>query len=166
MASQHSERVVGRPIGLKHAWPGAAARGLVRTLIIAGALLSAAACRPLYLPLIPDPPPYEAGVRVADFEAVLDLAGRPTLQLSLADLTESGWLAVQWLAPTGREVASESVWAEQRQAEDEEGSPVAAGSTNTIVFVLPADVVLTPGEWRAVVSFGGQLLRQFRFDVD
>jgi hypothetical protein len=33
------------------------------------------------------------------------------------------------------------------------------------VFDLPDDVEVVPGEWRAVVSVDGVLLRQFRVDV-
>lgn len=128
----------------------------VRIFALLAVTVALAACRPLYLPLIPDPPPYESGVRVASFQAEPDSTGRPRLELSLTDLKEAGWLAVQWLAPSGREMASESSWVE----------PVEEGVTPLTVFVLPDDISLTPGEWRAVVSINGQLLRQFRFEVE
>jgi hypothetical protein len=121
-------------------------------LLLAVVVVVMAACRPLYLPLVPEPPPYEPGVRVATFSAQLGAAQRPLLELTLADVSAAGWLAVQWMAPSGRQVASGSVWLTPEE-------PAAR-------FVLPEDVALTPGEWRAVVSFGSTLLRQFTFVIE
>ena len=53
-------------------------------LAVLGVVLSA--CMPLYLPPVPDPPPFEAGTRVVAFTAELNAAGRPSLELTLADL--------------------------------------------------------------------------------
>ena len=119
-------------------------------LIVLGLALSA--CMPLYLPPVPDPPPFEAGTRFAAFTAEVNAAGRPSVELTLADLHAPGWLAVQWMAPDNREAASDSVW--------------VAPDTPTVTFVLPADVDLRPGEWRAVVSLGRLLLRQFLLVVE
>ncbi|NLG07889.1 MAG: hypothetical protein GX560_01345 [Deinococcales bacterium] len=125
----------------------------VRPRLLAGLALALllVACRPLYLPPVPEPPPFEPGSRVAAFDAGLE-AGRPRLEVELADVTEAGWLAVQWLAPNGREAASGSVWVEPE-------APRA-------LFVLPADVEAVAGEWRAVVSLHGRLLRQFTFVIE
>ena|SRR5690554_5090664 len=109
-------------------------------------------CRPLYLPPVPEAPPYDPGARVVSSVSELDAAGRPRLELTLADLDAGGWLAVQWMAPSGRQAASASIWVEPEE-------PAA-------VFVLPADVELSAGEWRAVVSLGSLLLRQFTFTVE
>jgi hypothetical protein len=73
------------------------------------------------------------------------------LSVLLRNVPEEGWLAVQWYAPNGREATSDSVWVERR---DE-------GLTQT--FELPQRP--SRGEWRAVVSFGETLLRQFSFEV-
>lgn len=129
-------------------------RRLVRTRLLPLTVLSLAltACMPLYLPPVPEPPPFEAGTRVAAFTAELNANGRPSVELTLAELHDPGWLAVQWMAPDNRQAASDSVWVEP-------GTPTAT-------FVLPADVELRPGEWRAVVSFGSLLLRQFLFVVE
>ncbi len=121
-------------------------------LLLLSALVLLTACRPLYLPLVPDSPPYEPGARLVSVQAELDVAGRPRLELSVVDVAAPAWLAVQWLAPSGREQASESVWVEPEGA-------------SAIVLSLPADVALVRGEWRAVVSLGGRLLRQFTFTV-
>lgn len=108
-----------------------------------------AACRPLYLPLVPDdglPAPHPT--RLAGGSALkVGLDGRPLLDVEVLDVPAAGWLAVQWLAPDGREAASESAWVEPPNA--------------SLTFVLPDDVPLRPGEWRAVVSYGSLLLRQF-----
>ncbi len=108
-------------------------------------------CAPLYLPPVPEAPPFEVVTRVATTDAKLGDDGRPQLDLELADVTEAGWLAVQWLAPSGREAASSSVWVEP-------GGP-------SVRLSLPPDVETTAGEWRAVVSLHGKLLRQFTFEL-
>lgn len=126
---------------------------LPRSLLLLPVLVVAlTACRPLYLPLVPEPLPFEPGVRVATSSTRLNGAQRPLLELTLADVSAAGWLAVQWMAPSGRQVASGSVWLTPEE-------PAAR-------FVLPEDVDLAPGEWRAVVSFGSRLLRQFTFVIE
>ncbi len=123
---------------------------LVLTLAIAA---TTAGCRPLYVPLLPDdglPEPHPT--RLASGSSLgLNEEGRPHLELTVIDMPAAGWLAVQWLGPDGAEAASESVWVEQGAAE--------------AVFELPADVALRPGEWRAAVSWGSMLLRQFLVTV-
>lgn len=121
-------------------------------LVVAVLSVVAAACAPLYLPLVPDPPPFEPGVRVAAFSADLDLDQRPRLELTVADVRVAGWLAVQWMAPSGQQVASGSVWLTPEQP--------------SALFLLPQDVDPAPGEWRAVISFGSALLRQFTFTIE
>jgi len=125
-----------------------------RTLALAiGTLVVVVACSPLYIPLVPDdglPAPHPTRLS-GDSSLGLNDAGRPRLELEVLDVPAAGWLAVQWLGPDGRETASESVRVE----------PGAARA----VFELPADVPLRPGEWRAVVSYGDALLRQFLITV-
>ncbi len=107
------------------------------------------ACRPLYFPPVPnDGLPEPSPVRLAN-ESGLTVGedGRPALRVVVVGLAGAGWLAVQWFGPHGGEVASESAWLE----------PDAPSAE----FVLPADVSPASGEWRAVVSFGGRLLRQY-----
>ena len=123
--------------------------GLLALLLVG---LTLVGCRPLYLPPVPEAPPFEPGTRVKSFVSELDEGGRPRLELTLSDLEGGGWLAVQWMTPSGRQAASSSLWVEPE-------APTAA-------FTLPADVELTAGEWRAVVSFGSRLLRQFTFTLD
>jgi hypothetical protein len=73
------------------------------------------------------------------------------LSLLLRTVPQEGWLAVQWYAPDNTQPASDSVWIERR---DE-------GLNQT--FTLPQQP--SRGEWRAVVSFGDTLLRQFSYTV-
>lgn len=123
------------------------------TLLLTTALTTA--CRPLYIPLVPaDGMPEPHPTRLTGASALtLGENGRPRLDTAVLDLPSAGWLAVQWLGPDGREAASESAWLEL----DANGS--------TLAFELPADVALRPGEWRAVVSFEGEFLRQYLLNV-
>lgn len=128
-------------------------------VIILAALYALAGCRPLYIPLVPDAPPAPTAVRLAADSHLAVVAGRPSLVLSLtatgtaAQVQDGAWLDVQWFGPSGRQAASESLWLDgERSGED-------------FTVELPADVVVVPGEWRAVVSMDGVVLRQFRVDV-
>ena len=156
------------------------ARHARRSLLVGAALLLVlGACRPLYLPPIPDELPFEAGVRVAGYSTGVGPDGRPRVEVTLADLSEAGWLAVQWMAPSGRQAASASTWLEPAQpagtaadaeakadANAEANAEADAGALPSAAFALPADVELVPGEWRAVLSFGGKLLRQFTITLE
>jgi len=127
-------------------------------LLVLALVGSLSACRPLYVPLVPDdaPLPVARTRLAADSELVL-VNGRPSLTLVVAALAPGaaagGWLAVQWFGPSGRLEASESRWLD------------AAGEGMSLNFVLPPDIALAQGEWRAVASLGGFVLRQFRVDV-
>lgn len=121
------------------------------TLLLLPLLVS---CRPLYIPAIPEEIPFTPQVRATGESLIsFDAAGYPTVELVLRDVSDSGWLAVQWLAPNGNELASQSVWIE----------PAAE---QRIEFTLPTDVELLGGEWRAVVSINGRLVRQLNFAVE
>lgn len=115
-----------------------------------------AACMPLYVPPVPQAPSVPVGARLGDASDLMTTAGRPRLALTLVPgdvLSDSGaWLAVQWYGPANTQLASDSVWVEGSEPSEH-------------VFDLPADVEVVPGEWRAVVSLDGLLLRQFRVDV-
>jgi hypothetical protein len=118
------------------------------------------ACQPLYIPLVPDAPEAPTALRLSSDSSLDVVAGRPRLTLSIdstdAALVSLGvWLNVQWFGPSGRQAASGSLWLEGPPSE----------RTKVVVFVLPADVAVVSGEWRAVVSVDGVLLRQFRADV-
>jgi hypothetical protein len=122
---------------------------LLGSLILVLALCTA--CRPLYLPPVPEPlelPPHFEADAVAEVTR-----GRPSLRLLLRTVPAEGWLAVQWFAPNNREVASESVRV----------APEYAG--RRLVVTLPEDVYSGPGRWRAVLSFEGTVVRQLSVEV-
>ncbi len=76
-----------------------------------------------------------------------------TLLLTAQDVPEADWLAVQWFAPDNSQVASASQWlTPNRNPQD-------------LRFRLPADVAVTDGDWRAVVSFQNRVARQFSLPV-
>lgn len=109
------------------------------------------ACRPLYIP--PVPAPLELPERLeVDAGGVVD-AGTPRLEVELVNVVEPVWLAAQWFSPANDEVASESVWVTQ------------ADEGTVLTLLLPADVKVVPGRWRAVLSASGRVLRQVSIEV-
>lgn len=120
-------------------------------------LVLTAGCRPLYIPPVPESADAPTHARLgSDSELSWSpVSGRLELRVLVAGVEEPGWLAVQWLAPNGTEVASQSAWL----------APSADGSPAGHLFVSPLDVDLGAGEWRALVSWQGFLLRQFRAEV-
>lgn len=125
----------------------AAALAVVLAALLAG-------CRPLYLPPVPEPVPVAAEARLADGSELAMVGGLPTLYLVLGALPQDGWLAVQWFAPDGGEAASDSIWVTSQDV----------GRRRTVL--LPRAVgAPAVGEWRAVVSLHGRILRQFRVTV-
>ncbi|HZW27583.1 MAG TPA: hypothetical protein VFF08_03970 [Trueperaceae bacterium] len=115
-----------------------------------------AACRPLYLPPVPEAPPRPQHTLLAASSRLEVVDGRPVLTLVLAHLVgpaSGSWLDVQWFAPNNAEAASASLWV----------TPEDLG--RTLEVSLPADVAAMPGEWRAVVSHLGAYLRQFRVEL-
>lgn len=78
---------------------------------------------------------------------------RLELSLQLNAVPDEGWLAVQWYSPKNVQVASDALWITEADA----------GLSRLIL--LPGDIEVAPGQWRAVVSFGSNLLRQFSLNV-
>ncbi len=111
------------------------------------------ACQPLYLPPVPASNTPNVLTSLDDVSKLDMRGGVLTLHLVLATVADEGWLAVQWFAPSGAEATSDSVWI----------APADAGQGRTLS--LPGDVLLRNGEWRAVASYAGVVLRQFRFVV-
>lgn len=124
-----------------------------RMLLLILLLLPLGGCAFSYIPLIPEAHVSEPPLELRSPDGLV-LAG-DTLRLSvqLLNQQQEGWLAVQWYGPGNREVASDSLWVR----------PDDAGRVHHLY--LPGDVALRPGQWRAVVSFAGQLLRQFSVQV-
>jgi len=117
------------------------------------ALLALSSCAFTYIPLIPEartlPPSLDLRGSVGPVRDGDSLA----LHLTLREVPAADWLAVQWYAPDNRIVASESIWVD----------PSSASTTR--VFFLPAEAAWQPGLWRVVVSFQGQVVRQFSLAV-
>lgn len=125
----------------------------VAAILLVWAALGLTGCQPLYLPVVPDtlPPfPDEMRLREARIGTAFDQLG---VVLVAEHVPTAGWLAVQWFPPSGREVASASVWL----SEAREGRVVRVA--------FPDDVTRErPGTWRAVVSFDGAIVRQLEWD--
>ncbi len=75
------------------------------------------------------------------------------LSLKLNQIPQEGWLMVQWFSDTLVEAASDAQWIDASQ----EGLQLN--------YLLPAQVELSEGTWRTVVSFQNKLIRQFSLDV-
>ena len=134
------------------------ARGRVRRVgpgaAAVAVLLLVAACTPLYLPPVPGTlPTIEPTLLLSEvrIETAATAGGEavPTVTFRLDELPRDGFLAVQWFAPTGGEVASASVWLEE----------ASVGGTVRVPF--PSDVPRErTGRWRAVLSWQGRVVRQ------
>jgi hypothetical protein len=119
------------------------------------ATIALAACVPLFVPPVPTdvlaPAPSWRVAGDAELRAVRDGEGRVAwlrLRLRFEEVPTPAWVAVQWFGPAGGERASASLWV----------TPADVG--RPLVWDTPADLTLTPGPWRAVVSVGDRLLRQ------
>ncbi len=127
----------------------------MRYALLFGLALLLSACTYTYIPPIPrteaTPPPT---FTVAPSSQLFREATGLRLSLRVTEVPTAGWVAVQWLSPRNQEVASDSIWFE------------ASSNPQTTDFALPDDVTLTPGEWRAVVTYGGQVARQFSLAVE
>jgi hypothetical protein len=118
--------------------------------LLVALLVALPACRPLFIPLVPGTIAPTPRFELDASSRLWWDGGRLRADLVVAEVPASGWLAVQWLAPSGRLVASDSVWVD----------PGAVGASFTLV--APPDVTPSaePGRWSAVVSFGSDLVRQ------
>ncbi|MDQ3460750.1 MAG: hypothetical protein M3498_15840 [Deinococcota bacterium] len=123
----------------------------MKTLMLALTLLLLPACSLAYIPLIPEAQVWEPVLELRGSGGLAAEDGRLVLRLSLSEVPEPGWLALQWFGPNRLQV-SESIWIEQAGEE-------------RIVF-LPGEVELVPGLWRVVVSFDSAVARQFSLTVD
>ena len=133
--------------------------GAVSAAVVVAALALLGGCRPLYIPLVPAGQEAPSAVRLSEGSHLEVVDGRPRLTVSFAATgaalaaLDGAWMNVQWFRPSGAQAASEAVWLDEQALVEE------------LVFELPVDVDPVAGEWRAVVSLDGMLLRQFRADV-
>ena len=153
-------RVSGRPGSRRAARPSARALQRPLAALLAGLLAGVAllGCTPLYVPLVPSdmltPLPTFRVSADARLDHVRDgEGGRLVLHLRAEEVPDAGWLAVQWFGPSGPERASESLWLE----------PEDVGEPRTLAS--PDHLRLSSGEWRAVLSWKGRLVRQVRITL-
>ena len=116
--------------------------------ILALTLLSA--CTYTYIPPVPEARSREKVFDLSSSAGLTQVGERLRLEYSVNEVPEADWLAVQWFAPNNDRVASESVWIE----------PGDEGVTQTLRS--PERISLSPGTWRAVLSFRGRIVRQFK----
>ena len=123
----------------------------MRLLISLTLLLSA--CTYTYIPPVPEARTRE---KVFDLSSAdgLTLEGEALeLGITLDEVPEADWLAVQWFAPNNDQAASASIWV----------GPANEGETRTLRS--PERATLRSGTWRAVLSFQGRIVRQFSLVV-
>ena len=113
------------------------------------ALLLLGACTYTYIPPVPESRTREEVFDLSSPSGLTTEGERLRLDVSVDEVPEADWLAVQWYAPNNDQVASESVWVE----------PQAEGTVRTVLS--PERVALRPGTWRAVLTFRGRIVRQF-----
>lgn len=114
-------------------------------------LLVLSGCTLTYTPLVREARAPEPRLVIRSGALVLDEA---SLELKLRlSVPEADWLAVQWFGPGNDEVSATSVWLEP------------APEPQPLAVALPPGVALEDGLWRAVVSYQGQLVRQFSLQV-
>ena len=146
-------------VGALRALRAASAASARRRLVAAALALLLAACTPLYLPPVPSdalaPVPSFRLRGASVLEVVAAADGEATLRLTLTadEVPEGGWLALQWFGPSGAARASDSLWFE----------PEDVGRARR--WDAPPQLRLEPGEWRAVLSWRGRVVRQLRVDV-
>lgn len=126
-------------------------RTCVCVCVLSAGLLSA--CTPLYLTPVPERPQPTPRLDLKYSEGLIQTQNTLQLRLNLASIPAEGWLAVQWFAPNNQEVASDSYWLTLEEQ----------GLVKTLY--LPDDITLTSGDWRAVLSFDGQVARQFSITI-
>ncbi len=118
-------------------------------------VLLLSACAYTYIPPIPRTQAMPAPTfTVAPSSELFQEARTLRLRLRVTEVPAADWVAVQWLGPRNQVASSESIWFEP------------ASALQQADFTLPDDVTLTPGEWRAVVSYRGQVARQFSVEVE
>ncbi len=125
-----------------------------RLLVLCAFLLTTlAACSFAYLPLVPEGQEWEPALDLRGSRGLVLEDGELVLYVTLSEVPEPDWLAVQWFGP-GRRTASASVWISPEQVGEE------------LRIVLPAEVRLERGLWRVVLSYRLAVARQFSLTVD
>lgn len=115
-------------------------------------LLLSTSCTFMYVPLIPaNPQVREDRFLMSESKGLTVEDGQLRLDVNIKEIPEDDWLAVQWFNPLSKEIASDSKWLE-------------VADTQVLSFNLPSNIEFTEGYWRTVVSYQGNVVRQFGFD--
>ncbi len=126
----------------------------LKALILTFALLSLASCTFLYIPPLRDSQELPPSISIVDSSGLFVQADALRLSVQLSDVPEDGWLMVQWFSDSNEAIASDAKWV----TSDDVGFAVT--------YNLPAEIEIKPGDWRAVVSFDSNLLRQFSITIE
>lgn len=123
-------------------------------LVSSLALLALSACTYSYIPPVPEARMPTPRIDVRGSAGLTRDGEGLRLQVSLNNIPEADWLAVQWFDPQNRKVASDSTWI----------APADEGETR--MLYLPGSVTLSAGTWRAVLFYQGAVVRQFSIELD
>lgn len=110
-------------------------------------------CTFLYIPPLIESQPFKESLDIEDSRGLYLEDDKLFLSVKLNQVPTEGWLMVQWFAQDNTEVASDAIWVNQ----ENEGF--------SSLYVLPANVTLAEGNWRAVLSFSNNFIRQFSLDI-
>ena len=127
---------------------------MTRATLVLALFLLLSACTYTYIPPVPEAQTREKVFDLSSSDGLAREGERLRLDITVDEVPEADWLAVQWFAPNNDQVASESFWVE----------PQAEGTARTLLS--PERVTLRPGTWRAVLSFQGRIVRQFATTIE
>lgn len=127
--------------------------GLLRVGVLAALAAGLSSCAFTYIPLLREVKAPEPLFTVSEASALTQEGNRLTLSLEVETVPEADWLAVQWFNPANEEVYAASLWLRP------------APATQSLSPALPPRIPLENGLWRAIISYRGDLIRQFSTTV-
>ena len=105
-------------------------------------------CKFLYVSPVPPTVVAPKRLQISSSSHIRLYQGRPALEIVVEELSQPGWLILQWFGPDNREVASESFWI----TSNDEGV--------RRLYLLPPNSTFLAGEWRVIASFANRVVRQ------
>ncbi len=121
--------------------------------LVLSSLLFLSSCTFLYIPPLIESQPFKESLDIENSKGLYLEDDKLFLSVKLNQVPTEGWLMVQWFAQDNTEAASDALWVNQ----ENEGF--------SSLYVLPANVTLAEGNWRAVLSFNNNFIRQFSLDI-